>query len=91
VRPRHNLARLKELLLPGKLDAITFTSSSTVTNLLAGLNSKEIRQIETKIACIGPKTAETAVKAGLKVHIVAKEQTMAGLIEAMEEYFRKEV
>jgi len=89
-RPRGNLARLKGLLQPGNLDIITFTSSSTVTNLLAGLSNNEIKQIKAKIACIGPKTAATAVKAGLKVHILAKEQTMAGLIEATEEYFRKE-
>ena len=90
VRPRSNPARLKDLLLPGNLDVITFTSSSTVTNLLAGLGSAGIRHIRAKIACIGPKTAATAVKAGLKVDILAKEQTMAGLIEAMEDYFRKE-
>jgi uroporphyrinogen III methyltransferase/synthase len=90
-RPRSNQAKLKELLLPGNLDAITFTSSSTVTNLLAGLGSAGIGQIRAKIACIGPKTAATAVKAGLKVHVLAKEQSMAGLIEAMEDYFRKEV
>lgn len=90
VRPRGNLSRLKDLLLPGKLDVITFTSSSTVTNLLAGLSAEEIKQIKAKIACIGPKTAATVVKAGLKAHILAKEQTMAGLIEAVEEYFHKE-
>jgi uroporphyrinogen III methyltransferase/synthase len=91
VRPRSNQANLKELLLPGNLDIITFTSSSTVTNLLAGLGRAGIGQISAKIACIGPKTAATAVKAGLKVHILAKEQSMAGLIESMEDYFRKEV
>jgi len=89
-RPRSNPAKLKDLLLPGNLDVITFTSSSTVTNLLAGLGSAGIRRIRAKIACIGPKTAATAVKAGLKVDVLAKEQTMAGLIEAIEEYFRKE-
>jgi len=90
IRPRRSLARLKDLLLPGNLDVITFTSSSTVTNLLAELDSAVIRRISAKIACIGPKTAATAKKAGLKVDILAKEQTMAGLIQAMEEYFREE-
>ncbi|MBN1691245.1 MAG: uroporphyrinogen-III C-methyltransferase [Dehalococcoidia bacterium] len=90
ISPRRNLARLKDLLLPGNLDVIMFTSSSTVTNLLVGLSDKEIKQIEAKIACIGPKTAATAKKSGLKVDILAKEQTMAGLIEALEKHFRKE-
>jgi len=89
-RPRRKLDRLKNLLLPGNLDVITFTSSSTVTNLLAGLGSAGIGRISAKIACIGPKTASTARKTGLKVDILAREQTMAGLIEAMEDYFRKE-
>jgi uroporphyrinogen III methyltransferase/synthase len=89
-RPRRNLARLKDLLLPGNLDVITFTSSSTVTNLLAGLDSAEIHHINAKIACIGPKTAATAIKAGLKVDVLAREQSMAGMIEAMEEHFCKE-
>jgi uroporphyrinogen III methyltransferase/synthase len=88
--PRRNLTKLKDLLLPGNLDVITFTSSSTVTNLLAGLGSAKIRHIKAKIACIGPKTAATAIKAGLKVDVLAREQTMVGLIEAIEEYFRKE-
>ena len=89
-RPRRKLDRLKNLLLPGNLDVITFTSSSTVTNLLAGLGSVGIGRISAKIACIGPKTAATARKAGLKVDILAREQTIAGLIDAMEDYFRKE-
>jgi len=89
-KPRRNLTMLKDLLQPGNLDIITFTSSSTVTNLLADLNSAEIRHIKAKIACIGPKTAATAAKAGLKVDVLSKEQTMPGLIEAIEKYFRKE-
>jgi uroporphyrinogen-III synthase len=45
----------------------------------------------TRIACIGPKTAETAAKAGLIVDIVARQQTIPGLVTAMEEYFGKEI
>jgi len=90
IRPPGGLAKLKNLLLPGNLDVITFTSSSTVTNLLVGLGKADILRIRAKIACIGPKTAASVKKAGLKVDILAREQTMAGLIEATEEFFRKE-
>lgn len=90
VRPRSQKARLKELLFKDSIDVITFTSSSTVTNLLAGLSSREISHIRPKIACIGPKTARTAAGAGLKITILAREQTMPGLLAAMEDYFRKE-
>ncbi len=43
-----------------------------------------------RVACIGPKTAETAARAGLKVDILACEHTIPGLVAAMEDYFRKE-
>ena len=89
-RPRSSQTRLRELLFKDNIDVITFTSSSTVTNLLSGLSKVEIARIQPKIACIGPKTARTAVKAGLKIAIIAKEQTMPGLLAAMEDYFKEE-
>lgn len=90
VRPRFDKARLKELLFKDEIDVITFTSSSTVTNLLSGLSSRDIARIRPIIACIGPKTAGTAAAAGLKTAILAVEQTMPGLVAAMEDFFRKE-
>jgi len=90
IRPRSNKTRLKALLFKNGIDVITFTSSSTVTNLLCGLSKVEIARIQPKIACIGPKTARTAAKAGLNIAIIAKEQTMPGLLAAMEAHFRKE-
>jgi uroporphyrinogen III methyltransferase/synthase len=86
----HDRAQLQDTLLKGKVDIITFTSSSTVTNFVAGLRRTEISKIRSRIACIGPKTAQTATEAGLRVDISAKKQTMPGLLEAMEEYFREE-
>lgn len=88
-RPRSNKTRLQELLFQDNIDVITFTSSSTVTNLLHGLNKAEIAQIRPVIACIGPKTARTAAEAGLGVAIIAGEQTMPGLLSSIEDYFRK--
>ncbi len=83
------IAQAKEMLGKGKVDVITFTSSSTVSNLVAAFKGKPLDLKGAKIACIGPKTAETAVKAGLKVDIMAEEQTINGLVTALEEYFRK--
>jgi uroporphyrinogen III methyltransferase/synthase len=84
-------AQAKEMLLAGKIDVITFTSSSTVLNLLAAFKGEPLEVNGAKVACIGPKTAETAIKSGLTVDIVAKEQTIPGLVTALEEYFRKEI
>jgi uroporphyrinogen III methyltransferase/synthase len=78
------------MIISGKIDVITFTSSSTVSNLVAAFEEEPLTVSNAKIACIGPKTAETATKAGLSVDIVAREQTIPGLVTAIEEYFRKE-
>lgn len=78
---------LKKRLEDRTLDAITFTSSSTVTNFLeiAGPPLRPLLK-DVKIACIGPVTAETARKAGLNVAIVPETFTVAALIEALEHH-----
>lgn len=83
--------RVREILVSDTIDVITFTSSSTVSNLMAVFNDEKPAIDNPKIACIGPKTAETAEKAGLRVDIIAGEQTIPGLVAAIEEHFRKEV
>lgn len=85
------IARAKQMLISGEIDVITFTSSSTVTNLVAAFSGEPPAMNSAKIACIGPKTAETAARAGLKVAIMAKEQTIPGLVTAIEEHFGKEI
>jgi uroporphyrinogen III methyltransferase/synthase len=64
----------------GKADAITFTSSSTVTNFVqvAGLDA-----VPAVVVCIGPVTAETAREVGLTVDVVAEEHTIDGLVQAL--------
>ena len=66
------------------VDAITFTSSSTVRNFVT-LAGAEIGRA--KIACIGPITAATARELGLPVDILASEYTIPGLAQALKEYF----
>jgi len=84
------ITRAKALLMGGEIDVITFTSSSTVSNLVAAFNGEKAQTGSAIIACIGPKTAETAEKAGLKVDIIATEQTIVSLVTAIEEHFGKE-
>ena len=66
-------------------DAVTFTSSSTVTNYLAVAGDGPVPPV---VACIGPVTAETARAAGLPVSAVAAEHTIAGLVDAVVEALR---
>ena len=61
-------------------DAITFTSSSTVTNFLAVAGADRVPGL---VACIGPVTADTARAAGLRVDVVAEEHTIDGLVDAL--------
>lgn len=81
-----------QLLEEGRVDAVTFTSSSTVRNFVErltrrGLVAKEVLN-EIVVACIGPVTANTAQELGIKVDLVAKEYTIPGLVEALVEYFQ---
>ena len=79
---------LSEELANGSIDAVTFTSSSTVKNLLKllGDNAPELLK-NVKIAAIGPITAETCKKNGLQVTVQAQEYTIDGLIQAVKEAF----
>jgi uroporphyrinogen III methyltransferase/synthase len=63
-------------------DAITFTSSSTVTNYLAAAGPASVPPF---VACIGPVTADTARAAGLDVDVVADEHSIDGLVAALLE------
>ena len=62
-------------------DFITFTSSSTVRNLLAALGDRLPEQA--RVISIGPITSEAAREAGLEVHAEAERHDIAGLIEAV--------
>ena len=65
------------------IDVVTFTSSSTVRNLLEILGSERHLMEQTTIACIGPITASTAEELGLAVDIVAAEHNVEGLADAL--------
>jgi uroporphyrinogen-III synthase len=66
---------------------ITFTSSSTANNFLAllGENAREFLQ-GVCLASIGPVTSETLGQAGFPPTIEAREYTMQGLVEAINEH-----
>ncbi len=83
-----------------QINAVTFTSSSTVRNFMAMQNDQtpspfSERQGEkgdrsvSRIAvfCIGPVTAETARELGLRVDAVAAEHTIDGVVDVMVDFF----
>ncbi len=77
----------RELLKEGLVDIITFTSSSTVKNLVAIMGEEMVKTLRGKVrvACIGPVTAQTARDAGFGVDVVAREYTIDGLVQAIIE------
>ena len=72
-------------LQTGEIDCVTFTASSTVENFVAAFGAEEAARLleESRVACIGPITADTARKRGLRVDAEAREYTIDGLIEVV--------
>lgn len=74
---------LAACLSAGEVDLVTFTSSSTVTNLLELLGRDTSLLAKVKIACIGPVTAATCMENGITPDIVAEDYTIQGLVSAI--------
>jgi uroporphyrinogen III methyltransferase/synthase len=73
-------AETREAIKTGGFDAVLFTSSSTVRNLV-GIAGKPHHS--TVVACIGPQTAKTAEEHGLRVDVMADTSTTHALVEAL--------
>ena len=76
-------APVREAIKGGGFDAVLFTSSSTVRNLV-GIAGKP--HAVTVIGVIGPQTAKTAAEFGLRVDVTAPKPSMASLVDAVAEY-----
>jgi uroporphyrinogen III methyltransferase/synthase len=78
----------------GRVDAITFTSASTVQNFaqaIAGDGQSPAELVgRTPLIAIGPVTAEAAAALGLAIHSVAAEHTIPGLVATMEKFWSHE-
>ncbi|MFN8556877.1 MAG: uroporphyrinogen-III synthase [Dehalococcoidia bacterium] len=75
-------------MLAGGLDAVTFTSSSTVTHLLDALGGDAGPLGGACVASIGPVTSATVRAAGLRVDVEAAQHTINGLVAALQEFYR---
>ena len=79
--------RARDLLKKGEVDVVTFTSSSTVRNLLDLVNGDRALLADVVVACIGPITAGTARELGLRVDVVTRDHTIPGLVQALAEHY----
>jgi len=76
-------APTREAIKAGKFDAVLFTSSSTVRNLV-GIAGKP--HATTIIACIGPQTVKTAEEHGLRVDVMAPNPSANELADALADF-----
>ncbi|MBX6357381.1 MAG: uroporphyrinogen-III synthase [Micromonosporaceae bacterium] len=76
-------AEIRDAIKSGGFDAVLFTSSSTVRNLVGIAGKPHTRTV---VAVIGPKTAETAAEFGLRVDVQPAHASVPDLVEALAEY-----
>ena len=76
-------APVRDAIKTGKFDAVVFTSSSTVRNLV-GIAGKP--HPSTVIAVIGPATAKTAEEHGLRVDVLAPKPDVDELVDALADF-----
>jgi uroporphyrinogen III methyltransferase/synthase len=79
--PRSLPPPARAALRRGDVDAVTFTSASTVRGFVRALGATKGNP---RVVCIGPVTAREARAHGLTVHAVADPHTIAGLVAAVE-------
>ena len=91
VQPEYSQDQLDKLFKDGRIDMITFTSPSSVTNFLALLKGKPIYEeiYNIGVACIGPVTAQRAKEVGLKVAVAPDEYTVDALTTAIAEFYEQ--
>jgi uroporphyrinogen III methyltransferase/synthase len=87
VCPEGTSDALRRLFQSGGVNAVSFTSSSTVYNFVKAFPEGRASESlgEARVACIGPVTADTARQLGMRVDIIAREYTTRGLALAIAE------
>lgn len=83
VRAAPPAAEIRDAIKTGGFQAVCFTSSSTVRNLVGIAGKPHTRTV---VACIGPQTAATAREFGLRVDVQPEVATVPALIEALAEF-----
>ena len=83
VRAAPPAAQIRDAIKSGGFQAVCFTSSSTVRNLV-GIAGKP--HAKTVVVAIGPQTAATAAEFGLRVDVQAEVSTVAAMVDALAEF-----
>ncbi|HEY2433763.1 MAG TPA: uroporphyrinogen-III C-methyltransferase [Vicinamibacterales bacterium] len=86
---RHGDHDVYRMLLDRQIDAVTFTSASTVRSFARLLGEEQAADLlnTTVVAAIGPVTAEAAQQLGIRVGVMPKKYTIPDLVDALMEHF----
>jgi uroporphyrinogen III methyltransferase/synthase len=86
--PDSDIDEMRTMLKNKEVDAVTFTSSSTVDHFVRMLDSNDLQNLlhGVVIASIGPVTSDTIKKHGLWVDAEAREYTIDGLVTALVDH-----
>ena len=82
---------LYRMLLDRQIDAVTFTSASTVQNFVKLVGREQAADLlrGTVVASIGPVTAEAALQLGITTTVMPAHYTIPDLVDALVEHFAK--
>jgi uroporphyrinogen III methyltransferase/synthase len=85
-----DVERIRAELSGGRIEMVTFTSSSTVRNFVEMLGEDFIGESMRgmAVASIGPITSRTAREMGLEPRVEAEVSTIPGLARAIVDYYR---
>ena len=79
------------MLLDRQIDAVTFTSASTVRNFAKIFGAEQAADLlrTTVVASIGPVTAEAAQQLGIATTVMPKRYTTPDLVDALVQHFQQ--
>ncbi len=94
VPPQGRKDALRDELEAGKVNMVTFTSSSTVRNFLTMVDAADSAELKellkgVKIATIGPITAKTVTDNGLTVDVQPEVHTLPEMIRAIIDFYQR--
>ena len=78
-------AWLAEGIGEGTIDWLTFASPSSVDGFFEQIGSEAVNSGKVRVASIGPVTSERLKELGITVDVTAKEHTLDGLLDAIED------
>ncbi len=89
VEQKSQSAPLIEEISNSRIDWLTFASPSSVNGFFEQIHSDLVNSGNVKVASIGPVTSERLEALGLTVDVTAADNTLDGLLDAIEETYRR--